>query len=91
MLERKLLKERTQVTFVLPADIPPGAVSVVGDFNGWKPGAHTLEPRGDGKRAVTVALPAKGVHPFRYLAAGDHWFDDDHADGHDGANGLLHT
>ncbi|MFB7982893.1 isoamylase early set domain-containing protein [Streptomyces vinaceus] len=91
MLERKLLKDRAQVTFVLPADTPPGPVSVVGDFNGWEPGTHALEPRSDGKRAVTVALPTKTVHPFRYLAAGDYWFDEDHADGHDGTNSLLHT
>ncbi|MFB7466113.1 isoamylase early set domain-containing protein [Streptomyces sp. NPDC056224] len=91
MLERKLLKDRAQVTFVLPADIPPGPVSVVGDFNEWKPGAHTLEPRSDGTRAVTVGLPVKSVHSFRYLAAGDYWFDEDYADGHDGTNSLLHT
>ncbi|MBT2451428.1 isoamylase early set domain-containing protein [Streptomyces sp. ISL-43] len=91
MLERKQLKDRAQVTFVLPADTPPGPVSVVGDFNEWKPGAHDLKPRSDGTRAVTVRLPVKSVHSFRYLAAGDYWFDEDHADGHDGTNSLLHT
>ncbi|MFD3549934.1 isoamylase early set domain-containing protein [Streptomyces sp. NPDC058655] len=91
MLERKQLKDRTQVTFVLPAEAPPGPVSVVGDFNDWQPGIHTLEPRKDGMRAVTVALPGKSVHSFRYLAAGDRWFDEDHADGHDGTNSRLHT
>ncbi|MBP2034719.1 hypothetical protein [Streptomyces avidinii] len=34
-------KDRTEVTFVLPADVPPGPVSVVGDFNDWQPGVHT--------------------------------------------------
>ncbi|MEU4353297.1 hypothetical protein [Streptomyces virginiae] len=91
MLERKQLKDRTQVTFVLPADTPPGPVSVVGDFNEWKPGTHTLVPRADGTRAVTVALPGSSVHSFRYLAAGDYWFDEDHADSHDGINSRLHT
>ncbi|MCX4960973.1 hypothetical protein [Streptomyces virginiae] len=47
MLERTLKKDRTEVTFVLPADIPPGPVSVVGDFNDWQPGVHTLEARKD--------------------------------------------
>ncbi|MFD3682287.1 hypothetical protein [Streptomyces sp. NPDC058613] len=42
-------------------------------------------------RAVTVALPGKSVHSFRYLAAGDCWFDEDHADDHDGTNSRLHT
>lgn len=91
MLERKQLKDRHHVTFVLPAEAPPGAVSVVGDFNDWNPGAHTLQPREDGMRAVTIVLPAKSVHSFRYLAADDNWFDEDHADAHDGANSLLRT
>ncbi|MGW1763702.1 isoamylase early set domain-containing protein [Streptomyces sp. NPDC002073] len=91
MLERKQRKDRTEVTFVLPADTPPGPVSVVGDFNDWQPGTHTLAPRRDGMRAVTVALPGKSVHSFRYLAAGDYWFDDEAADAHDGINSRLHT
>lgn len=94
MLERKRRnggKDQTEITFVLPADTPPGAVSVVGDFNGWQPGTHELRPRKDGMRAVTVALPGKSTHVFRYLAAGDYWFDDESADAHDGSNGLLRT
>ncbi|MGW6979180.1 hypothetical protein ACWGE1_06995 [Streptomyces sp. NPDC054932] len=54
MLERTLRKDRTEVTFILPVDVPPGPVSVVGDFNDCQPGVHTLTPRKDGKRAVTV-------------------------------------
>ncbi|WP_411103142.1 isoamylase early set domain-containing protein [Streptomyces sp. cmx-4-9] len=91
MLERKQLKGRTKVTFVLAENAPAGPVSVVGDFNDWTPGAHTLQPRGDGTRAVTVALAPQSAHSFRYLAAGDYWFDEESADGHDGTNGLLHT
>ncbi|MFJ5811128.1 isoamylase early set domain-containing protein [Streptomyces sp. NPDC093093] len=91
MLERKPHKDRIEVTFVLPADAPPGPVSVVGDFNDWQPGVHTLTPRKDGNRAVTVALPAKRAHSFRYLAAGDYWFNDEGADARDGANSRLHT
>ncbi|MBW5486889.1 isoamylase early set domain-containing protein [Streptomyces bambusae] len=91
MLERKLRKDRADVTFVLPADQPPGEVSVVGDFNDWRPGAHPLTARPDGSRAVTVRLRTKQVHRFRYLATGDHWFDEEMADGHDGTNGFLHT
>ncbi|GAA2772152.1 isoamylase early set domain-containing protein [Streptomyces lavendulae] len=91
MLERKQCKDRTEVTFVLPANTPPGPVSVVGDFNDWQPGAHTLAPRRDGMRAVTVALHEKSVHSFRYLAAGDYWFNDESADDHDGTNSRLRT
>ncbi|MFB7467806.1 isoamylase early set domain-containing protein [Streptomyces sp. NPDC056224] len=91
MLERTPRKDHTEVTFVLPADSPPGPVSVVGDFNHWQPGAHPLLPRTDGTRAVTVTLPGTGEHSFRYLAAGDYWFDDENADGHDGVNSRLRT
>ncbi|WP_405532971.1 isoamylase early set domain-containing protein [Streptomyces avidinii] len=90
MLERTLKKDRTEVTFVLPADVPPGPVSVVGDFNDWQPGVHTLKARKDGKRAVTVALPMESVPSFRYLAAGDNWFNDESAD-QDDPNSRLHT
>ncbi|MFJ3838980.1 isoamylase early set domain-containing protein [Streptomyces sp. NPDC090054] len=91
MLERRPREDRTEVTFVLPADTPPGPVSVVGDFNNWQPGIHTLAPRKDGNRAVTVALPATSTHSFRYLAAGDYWFNDDNAETQDGPNSRLHT
>ncbi|MFH7595230.1 isoamylase early set domain-containing protein [Streptomyces racemochromogenes] len=91
MLERTLRKAHTEVTFILPADTPPGPVSVVGDFNDWQPGTHTLTPRKDGKRAVTVQLPGENTYAFRYLAAGDYWFNDETAGDHDGPNSRLHT
>ncbi|MGW4162119.1 isoamylase early set domain-containing protein [Streptomyces sp. NPDC004788] len=91
MLERKKVKGRTQVTFVLPDHTPEGPVSVVGDFNHWNPHAHPLAPRGDGTRAATVTLPAHTSHAFRYLAADDHWFDEEAADHHDGTNSRLNT
>ncbi|WCD90983.1 hypothetical protein KPP03845_107412 [Streptomyces xanthophaeus] len=89
MLEHQRRKDRTEVTFVLPADTPPGPVSVVGDFNEWKPGTRELTPRPDGTRAVTVTLPAKASHSFRYLAAGDYWFNDDSAEGLAGNSRLT--
>ncbi|MFF7183228.1 isoamylase early set domain-containing protein [Streptomyces sp. NPDC008121] len=91
MLERQPREDRTEVTFVLAQETPPGPVSVVGDFNGWQPGTHTLSPRTDGTRAVTVILPSESEHSFRYLAAGDYWFDEPAADHHDGLNNRLHT
>ncbi|MGW7333979.1 isoamylase early set domain-containing protein [Streptomyces sp. NPDC054840] len=91
MLERKRLKDKTQVTFVLPENSPVGPVSVVGDFNHWNPAAHPLEPRGDGIRAANMSLAANSSHSFRYLAAGDYWFDDETADHHDGTNSRINT
>ncbi|MFF3091538.1 isoamylase early set domain-containing protein [Streptomyces nojiriensis] len=80
-----------KVTFVLPADTPPAEVSVVGNFNEWRPGAHAVAPRKDDNRAVTVELPKGGTHSFRYLGADDHWFNDDTADDQDGPNSRIHT
>ncbi|MFF8261478.1 isoamylase early set domain-containing protein [Streptomyces virginiae] len=79
MLERQRIKGRNTVTFVLPEDSPQGSVSVVGDCNPWNPAAHPLEPGGDGTRTVEASLPANSSHSFRYLAAGDYWFDDEPA------------
>ncbi|MEU9304507.1 hypothetical protein [Streptomyces sp. NPDC048269] len=63
----------------------------MGDLNDWQPGVHTLKARKDGKRAVTIALPMESVHSFRYLAAGDYWFNDETAGDQDGPNSRLHT
>ncbi|MFI9270832.1 isoamylase early set domain-containing protein [Kitasatospora sp. NPDC052896] len=91
MLERIRTKNRTEVTFVLPAGHPAGEASVVGDFNDWRPGAHPFAARPDGTRAASIVLPADERVAFRYLAHGDYWFDDEAADSHDGRNNVLHT
>jgi 1,4-alpha-glucan branching enzyme len=66
-----------RVTFVLPADDPAGAVSVVGDFNDWNPFAHPLRRRGNGTRSAVARVPAGSSLRFRYLAEGGRWFDDE--------------
>ncbi|GAA0290503.1 hypothetical protein GCM10010302_31320 [Streptomyces polychromogenes] len=91
VLQRALKKDRTAVTVILPADIPPSPVSVVGDFNDRQPGVHPLTPRKDGKRALTVEPPGGSAHSFRYLAAGDYWFNDESADDQDGPNSLHYS
>ncbi|GAB2625934.1 isoamylase [Streptomyces capparidis] len=89
MLKRtRLFGNKTRVTFALPGDEPVGAVSVVGDFNGWEPGRHELVTRRDGTRTVTVILPP-GEHRFRYLATDGVWLDDDTADAIDHEGSLL--
>ncbi|MFE5626789.1 hypothetical protein ACFQ8S_32575 [Streptomyces virginiae] len=76
MRERKQLNSRAQITSALPEDHPAGPVSVAGDFN-----HHTAQ----------ASLPAHSSHSFRYLAAGDYWFNDDSADHHDGTNSRIPT
>ena len=65
-----------RVTFVLPADELPGAVSVVGDFNNWDPFTNPLRRRPNGTRSAAVTVPAGRMLHFRYLAEGGIWFDD---------------
>lgn len=62
-----------RLTFVLPISDPPGRVSVVGDFNSWRPGTHELRRRSNGTRSSTVTVPAGAAVRFRYLAEGDRW------------------
>ena len=80
MIKRtKLFGNKTRVTFCLPADQPAGPVSVVGTFNGWRPGEHELKVRRDGTRTISVQL-SPGRYAFRYLGHGGVWLDDEHAD-----------
>ena len=69
----------TKIQFVLPEDIHDGAVSAVGTFNDWTPGAHKLVRRSNGTRSVTVAVPKGQSIQFRYLGEGGVWFDDEDA------------
>jgi 1,4-alpha-glucan branching enzyme len=78
-----------RVTFVLPADQPAGAVSVVGDFNDWDPFAHPLRRRGNGTRTAVARIPAGSKVLFRYLAEGGLWFDDETAEQIDPRGSLI--
>ena len=48
---------------------------MVGDFNEWTPGVHTLIKRSNGTRSVKVAVPPGAEYEFRYLGEGGVWFD----------------
>ena len=78
-----------RVTFALPADQPPGAVSVVCDFNDWNPFAHPLQRRSNGTRSTAVTVPAGSMLRFRYLAEGGVWFDDETAPAPDGQGASI--
>jgi hypothetical protein len=70
-----------RLTFVLPGDQPRGRVSVVGDFNRWRPGMHELRRRSNGTRSLSVTVPEGTRLRFRYLAENDHWSNEtDHPD-----------
>ncbi|MET0235216.1 MAG: isoamylase [Kibdelosporangium sp.] len=76
------------VTWVLPADVPEGPVSVVGCFNEWTPGIHVLGKRSNGTRSVSWTAEPGAEIRFRYLGAGGHWFGDPEA-ASDGVNDLV--
>jgi 1,4-alpha-glucan branching enzyme len=78
-----------RVTFALPAGEPSGAVSVVGDFNGWDPLAHPLRRRANGTRSAAVTVPAGTTLRFRYLAEGGIWFNDDTAPEREGQDASI--
>jgi 1,4-alpha-glucan branching enzyme len=87
MIRRSVTGDDVKVTFSLPAAY--SQVSVVGDFNAWTPGVHTLVKRSNGTRSVSITLPAGSVHRFRYLAEPGQWFDDPEADVHTHDGGLI--
>jgi hypothetical protein len=93
MIRRKRVARSTdvRVTFTLPANAPPGPVSVVGSFNAWTPGLHPLRKRAGGVRSAAVVVPAGSRVHFRYLASGGHWFDDADADAITDAGGFVHV
>jgi 1,4-alpha-glucan branching enzyme len=69
-----------KLTFALPADHPAGAVSVVGSFNDWTPGALPLKKRSNGTISATLAVGAGEEIVFRYLGENGWWFDEPEAD-----------
>ena len=81
----------TRIQFVLPDDIHDGAISAVGTFNDWLPGAHKLIRRSNGTRSVTIAVPAGEQIQFRYLGEGGVWFDDEDAHAITSEGSLIHA
>jgi 1,4-alpha-glucan branching enzyme len=83
-----------RVTFTT-RDHHQAPISVVGDFNGWDPHATPMTAGADvGLLSAVVELPVGQRHNFRYLAAGDRWFNDEAADdyvpnGHGGHDSVV--
>ncbi|MCU1684555.1 MAG: isoamylase [Amycolatopsis sp.] len=83
--------ETVKLTFVLPGEEPAGRISVVGDFNDWRPGRHELRKRSNGTRSASVEVPSGTTVCFRYLGPDGHWFDDPDAHLNDHRGGLYRT
>ncbi len=91
MVKREVKKDTVQLTFVLPKEAPNGRVSVVGDFNDWTPGVHTLVKRSNGTRSVKVPVKPGESYRFRYLAEGGVWFDDPAVQVREAQDGVVHV
>ena len=83
MIETKKNRNNVRVTFILPGDESLGNVSVVGDFNGWKPGETPLTNGKDGCLSATIRLDKDGKYAFRYLSEERGWFNEDDAHDHE--------
>ncbi len=70
---------KVRITFQLPVEYMLGTVSVVGDFNGWRPGATVFQGRGSVRTAWVEVEPGRRYR-FRYFSEGGGWFDDDDAE-----------
>jgi len=91
MIRRQPNGKKVKVTFAIPTASTNGRVSVVGDFNSWTPGQHTLVKRTNGTHSVSVTLPKGSSFRFRYLGEGGHWFDDPDADAHTHEGSVIHV
>lgn len=91
MIKQEVKGDKATLTFVLPHDDGAGKVSVVGDFNGWTPGVHTLVRRSNGTRSVKVQVSAGTPYRFRYLGEGGQWFDDPQVEHRHWQDGLVLT
>lgn len=81
MLNKKFLKTKCKVEFVLPEELAANAQSVhlVGEFNNWNESDTPLEKKGKSYKG-TVDLDLNREYQFRYLINGKEWHNDWHAD-----------
>ncbi len=69
-----------RLTFAIPAEMSPGKVSVVGNFNQWEPGEHLLRKRSNGTMSIAIPVNSGDTLRFRYLGENGYWFDEPDAD-----------
>jgi 1,4-alpha-glucan branching enzyme len=73
---------KCRVTFELQSNGEVQTASVCGEFNDWSPTAHPLKRRKDGSFAGMLWVEAGRQYRFRYLLDGEHWENDQAADGY---------
>ncbi len=85
--------DEVTVRFVLTAP-EANTVSLVGDFNNWKPTKLVLKDRKDGRWEITVKLKKGKVYTYNFLINGKQWIIDPNSyaivdDGFGGKSSLL--
>ncbi len=86
--------DRVSVQFTL-AYPEATAVSLVGDFNGWKPGQAVMtRSAADQPWEIKITLPQGHMYSYNFLVDGKYWVSDPQAseavnDGFGGTNSLL--
>jgi len=81
MFNKKFLKTKCKVEFVLPEQLAAEAqnVHMVGDFNNWSESETPMAKKGKTFKA-TLDLDLDKDYQFRYLVNGKEWHNDWHAD-----------
>ncbi len=84
MLEKDAVGNSTvRVTFRVSKQLWADQVALIGEFNDWDPHTHLLQQTHlDTDWHITLELEMGHSYHFRYLVDGEHWMDDDQADGY---------
>jgi serine protease AprX len=85
-------EEGDRYLFELRADAE--RVDLIGDFNGWLPGATPLDEVKHKLWRATIARPEPGIYRYKFLIDGERWIDDSENphrewDGYGGLNAVL--
>jgi len=85
MLEKEAVGDGTmRVTFRISKHLWADQVALIAEFNDWDPHAHLLQQTSlDTDWHITLELEMGHSYHFRYLVDGEHWMDDDQADGYE--------
>jgi 1,4-alpha-glucan branching enzyme len=93
--DRDIHPDTVTVRFVLEAP-RASKVSVVGDWNGWKPDENRLiDPDGDGVWELQIELRRGSEYRYQFIIDNEQWIPDPSSslrieDGFGGFNSILH-
>ncbi len=83
MLQKKFTPKRTicRVTFSIPGEWAENEVAIAGDFNDWNTETDKLV-RKNGRWETLIRVKPNSTYRFKYILDGEHWENDDAADGY---------